>query len=55
MVDRVLAAPDDDPLTLLAPDIVEALPDGKQGPEGTPAQELEPFPVAWEQQCVKHV
>ena len=38
-------------LTLLAPDIVEAILDGKQGPEVTLAQALEPFPIAWEQHC----
>jgi hypothetical protein len=32
-------------LTLLAPDIVEAILDGKQGPEVTLARVLEPFPV----------
>jgi hypothetical protein len=37
-------------LTLLAPDIVEAILDGKQGPEVTLAQVLEPFPVEWEEQ-----
>ena len=34
-------------LTLLAPDIVEAILDGKQGPEVTLASVLEPFPVEW--------
>jgi hypothetical protein len=34
-------------LTLLAPDIVEAILDGKQGPEVTLACVLEPFPVEW--------
>ena len=34
-------------LTLLAPDIVEAILDGKQGPEVTLARALEPFPVEW--------
>jgi hypothetical protein len=34
-------------LTLLAPDIVEAILDGKQGPEVTLARLLEPFPVEW--------
>ena len=34
-------------LTLLAPDIVEAILDGKQGPEVTLARLLEPFPLAW--------
>jgi hypothetical protein len=34
-------------LTLLAPDIVEAILDGKQGQEVTLARALEPFPVEW--------
>jgi hypothetical protein len=34
-------------LTLLAPDIVEVILDGKQGPEVTLARVLEPFPVEW--------
>ena len=38
-------------LTLLAPDIVEAIMDGKQGPEVTLARVLEPFPVEWSGQC----
>ena len=38
-------------LTLLAPDIVEAILDGRQGPEVTLAQVLGPFPVAWEGQA----
>src|SRR6056297_2370138 len=37
-------------LTLLAPDIVEAILDGKQGPEVTLAKVLEPFPLVWEGQ-----
>ena len=37
-------------LTLLAPDIVEAILDGRQGPEVTLARVLEPFPVEWEGQ-----
>ena len=32
-------------LTLLAPDIVEAILDGMQGPEVTLGRLLEPFPV----------
>jgi hypothetical protein len=35
-------------LTLLAPHIVEAILDGKQGPEVTLARLLEPFAVEWE-------
>ncbi|MFC5385696.1 hypothetical protein ACFPLB_06910 [Aquamicrobium segne] len=38
-------------LTLLAPDIIDAILDGKQGPEVTLARVLEPFPTDWEQQC----
>ncbi len=34
-------------LTLLAPDIVEAILDGKQRPEVTLARMMEPFPVQW--------
>jgi len=37
-------------LTLLSPDIVEAILDGKQGPEVTLAQVLEPSPAEWEAQ-----
>ncbi|MAL82987.1 MAG: hypothetical protein CMF11_01350 [Idiomarina sp.] len=37
-------------LTLLAPDIVDAILDGKQGPEVTLARVLEPFPAAWNEQ-----
>mgnify|MGYP006271503745 FL=1 len=37
-------------LTLLAPDIVQAILDGKQGPEVTLARVLEPFPVEWRAQ-----
>ena len=37
-------------LTLLAPDIVEAILDGKQGPEVTLARVLEPFPMEWSAQ-----
>ena len=39
-------------LTLLAPDIVEAILDGKQGPEVTLARVLEPFPLEWRLQHV---
>ena len=37
-------------LTLLAPDIVEAILDGKHGPEVTLARVLEPFPMEWADQ-----
>jgi hypothetical protein len=37
-------------LTLLAPDIVEAILDGKQEPGVTLARVLEPFPMEWEVQ-----
>ena len=37
-------------LTLLAPDIVEAILDGKQGPEVTLKGLMEPFPVEWRAQ-----
>lgn len=37
-------------LTLIAPDIVEALLDGKHAPTVTLARVLEPFPVAWDTQ-----
>jgi len=34
-------------LTFLAPDIVESILDGKQGPGVTLARVLEPFPMEW--------
>ena len=37
-------------LTLLAPDIVEAVLDGTKGPDATLGQVLEPFPVEWNEQ-----
>lgn len=37
-------------LTLLAPDIVQAILDGRQGPEVTLARVLEPFPNSWQEQ-----
>jgi hypothetical protein len=37
-------------LTLLAPGIVEAILNGKQGPEVTLARVLEPFPQEWADQ-----
>ena len=39
-------------LTLLAPDIIEGILDGKQGPEVTLAQVLEPFPLTWQHQAL---
>lgn len=41
-------------LALLAPDIVEVILNGKQGPEVALARVLEPFPLAWDKQpgCV---
>ena len=38
-------------LTLLAPDIVEAILDGQQGTEVTLARALEPFSVKWSEQA----
>ena len=38
-------------LTLLAPDIIEAILDGTQRPEVTLARLLEPLPVEWTEQC----
>ena len=37
-------------LTLLAPDIVEAVLDGRQAPELTLARLMKPFPAAWKEQ-----
>ena len=37
-------------LTLLAPEIVEAILDGKQGPEVTLDKLMQPFPVDWKRQ-----
>ena len=37
-------------LTLLAPEIVEAILDGKQGPGETLWRVLEPFPAEWSRQ-----
>jgi len=39
-------------LTLLAPEIVEAILEGKQGPDVTLAQVLEPFPLTWQHQAL---
>ena len=39
-------------LTLLATDIIEGILDGKQGPEVTLAQVLEPFPLTWQHQAL---
>ncbi|SDJ58581.1 hypothetical protein SAMN04488026_102019 [Aliiruegeria lutimaris] len=41
-------------LTLLTPDIVEAILDGQQGPELTLVHVLEPFPSEWSEQ-IKHL
>jgi hypothetical protein len=38
-------------LTLLAPDIVEAILEEAQGPEVTLARVLEPFPLTWQHQA----
>ena len=38
-------------LTLLAPDIVEAILEGRQGAEVTLAQVLKAFPVGWSEQA----
>ncbi|MEV8466628.1 hypothetical protein AB0T83_07530 [Fluviibacterium sp. DFM31] len=40
-------------LTLLAPDIVEAIFDRAQGSDVTLARLLEPFPTEWVEQCVQ--
>lgn len=37
-------------LTLLAPEVVEAILDGRQGPEMTMDRLLEPFPTEWKLQ-----
>ena len=37
-------------LTLLAPDIIESILDGRQPPALTLAQLMKPFPPAWEEQ-----
>lgn len=37
-------------LTLLGPDIVEAILDGTQGPEVTLVRVLKPFPAHWDVQ-----
>lgn len=39
-------------LTLLAPDIVEAILDGKQGRGGALGRLLEGFPVTWQHQAL---
>jgi hypothetical protein len=40
-------------LTLLAPDLVESVLDGRHGPQMTLARLLEPFELAWDDQCRK--
>lgn len=42
-------------LTLLAPDIVEAIVDSRQGAEVTLARVLAPYPVEWNQQVVRRL
>lgn len=42
-------------LTLLAPDVVEAILDGTHGPDVTLARVLEPFPIEWRQQFSRAV
>ena len=39
-------------LTLLAPDVIEAILDGQQGSKVTLARVLEPFPMHWAEQPV---
>jgi hypothetical protein len=39
-------------LTLLAPDSIEAILDGRQGPNTTLARALEPFPIEWRVQSL---
>lgn len=41
-------------LTLLAPNIVEAILDGVRGPEMTLAKVLEPFPANWAAQLDRY-
>ncbi len=40
-------------LTLLTPGIIDAILDGRQGPEVTLARVLEPLPVEWAEQQVQ--
>jgi hypothetical protein len=40
-------------LTMLAPDIIEAILEGRQPPEMTLAVLLEPFPLEWKEQVIK--
>ena len=42
-------------LTLVAPDIVDVILDGRQEPEVTLARLLEPFPMEWRQQLGRFV
>lgn len=39
-------------LTLLAPDIIDAILDGQLGPEATLANLMEPFPIEWADQML---
>ena len=41
-------------LTLLAPEVVEAILDGRQGPEVTLSRLLEPRPTAWSAQTLQN-
>ena len=42
-------------LTLLAPEIVTSILDGRHGPELTLARLMEPFPVEWREQARWHL
>ena len=42
-------------LTLVAPDLVDVILDGRQEPEVTLARLLEPFPMEWRQQLERFV
>ena len=42
------------PLSLLAPEIVEAILAGRQPPELTMAKAMQPFPTNWTSQCLEY-
>ena len=42
-------------LTLLAPELVDAILDGKQAPSMTLVRVMEPFPQGWDQKRIKLV